>query len=75
MSSAANTQSRDDRITLSALRVRLGMTEHDLAEKAGLTENDVIAIEAGQPPTRPQLDALAAALNVHAASLDVNSPS
>lgn len=60
------------RQSLSALRVQLGMTEHDLAEKAGLTENDVMAIEAGQVPTKHQLDALAAALDVPSAKLDIS---
>lgn len=61
------------RTTLSALRVQLGLTEHDLAEKAGLTENEVIAIEAGQTPTKHQLDALAAALDVPPKSLDLTA--
>lgn len=54
----------DTRHTPKSLRVRLGLTTREVAEKAGISQRCVVAIEAGNDPAVSTLTALAPVLGV-----------
>lgn len=49
---------------LRALRVTNDLTQSDLAERAGVSRQLIVALESGMRPTSQQVDRLAAALGV-----------
>lgn len=56
--------SRESVTKIRSVRLSRGWTQIELAQRAGLSQNDISRFENGARPTDPKIDALAAAFGV-----------